>query len=126
MSKRGLEIWNMFFLCGKHGEGGVDIFQHSEFVTDVCAHLNMSGFPHLFVCTKDLLEYVASACDEELLYRWLVSIWDVWHQRNKALQGEAIRQPREVIEFVVEYLAKTSRAAALVNAKICIEYITLC
>ncbi|GAA0148315.1 hypothetical protein LIER_07793 [Lithospermum erythrorhizon] len=57
----------------------------------------------------------ASACDQELLYRWLVSIWEVWHQRNKALHGEAIRQPMEVVEFDVEYLAKTSRAAAMMK-----------
>ncbi|GAA0147878.1 hypothetical protein LIER_42973 [Lithospermum erythrorhizon] len=76
-------------------EGALHIFQQYEYVAEVNANLNMPNFPHLFVCTKDLLEYTVGACDKELLYRWLVSLWDVWHQRNKALQGDDIRQPRK-------------------------------
>ncbi|GAA0170390.1 hypothetical protein LIER_24661 [Lithospermum erythrorhizon] len=68
---------------------------------DIWVELGMPTFPHDFICSMDLLEFEASV--------------------NKALRGEDVRQPRQVVEFARNFLARFAQADRLINVECCIK-----
>ena len=59
---------------------------------------------------QDLLEIRRVGLRHDEFEKWVISIWDVWFQRNKLLNGEECRQPWEMVEFTNSFLTRMVEA----------------
>ncbi|GAA0163978.1 hypothetical protein LIER_19721 [Lithospermum erythrorhizon] len=115
LRKRGVLSQRGCPLCRAKEEDSTHTFQRCPFTSETLTRQQLKSFPYQFACMQDLVEFSFDNLEKDQLTKWVITMWDVWRQRNLALREEPIRQPEETATFALNFMSRMANAAFVAN-----------
>lgn len=114
--KRKIQISEMCCFCDSQNGDILHVLNNCIFTKEVCFHLSISRDTTNYTNFQDLFERYRKKLPPDLFKRWIICLWDTWHQRNRKIQGENIRTPKEIVCFGTFYLETFDSAPNLLKS----------
>ena len=80
-----MDINPMCKICQAQKEDTSHLFLYCPYAQDICRCLGISPLLYGFTDLKEAFDIRRKGLDRDQLELWIISLWDLWHQRNNIL-----------------------------------------